>query len=60
MRVLGKGGKERIVPFNRSTEAAIRAWLSDREAFAAGSGTGVEAGSGAERSRAAGVEIRCF
>ncbi len=34
VRVLGKGGKERIVPFNRSTEAAIRAWLNDREAIA--------------------------
>ena len=35
VRVLGKGGKERIVPFNRSTEAALRAWLSDRESFVA-------------------------
>lgn len=35
VRVLGKGGKERIVPFNRSTEAAIRAWLNDREGVAA-------------------------
>ena len=35
VRVLGKGGKERIVPFNRSTEAALRAWLQDREALAA-------------------------
>jgi integrase/recombinase XerC len=34
VRVLGKGGKERIVPFNRSTEAAIRAWLNDREEVA--------------------------
>src|SRR3954469_15560015 len=33
VRVLGKGGKERIVPFNGSTEAGIRAWLSDREAL---------------------------
>jgi integrase/recombinase XerC len=31
VRVLGKGRKERLVPFNRSTEAAIRAWLADWE-----------------------------
>jgi integrase/recombinase XerC len=30
-RVLGKGRKERLVPFNRSAESAIRAWLRDRE-----------------------------
>ena len=35
VRVLGKGGKERIVPFNHSTEQALRAWLRDREAFVA-------------------------
>jgi integrase/recombinase XerC len=29
VRVLGKGRKERIVPFNRATEAALRAWLAD-------------------------------
>lgn len=40
VRVLGKGGKERIVPFNRSTEAAIRAWLKDREEIAAATGDG--------------------
>ena len=32
-RVLGKGRKERLVPFNRSTEDAVRAWLRDREAL---------------------------
>ncbi len=30
VRVLGKGSKERIVPFNTSTVRALRAWLNDR------------------------------
>jgi integrase/recombinase XerC len=33
VRVLGKGGKPRIVPFNRCAGDALRAWLSDREQF---------------------------
>jgi len=33
VRVLGKGRKERIVPFNTTAAAAIRAWLGDREQF---------------------------
>jgi integrase/recombinase XerC len=33
VRVLGKGSKERIVPFNTSTEAALRACLADRAAL---------------------------
>jgi site-specific recombinase XerD len=36
VRVLGKGGKERIVPFNRTAESALRAWLADREGFVRG------------------------
>ena len=30
VRALGKGGKQRIVPFNKSTASAIRAYLRDR------------------------------
>jgi integrase/recombinase XerC len=30
-RVLGKGRKERLVPFNRTAGEALRAWLADRE-----------------------------
>jgi integrase/recombinase XerC len=35
VRVLGKGRKERLVPFNRSTETALRAWLKDWEGIGA-------------------------
>ena len=30
VRVMGKGGKERVVPFNGATEQSLRAWLGDR------------------------------
>jgi integrase/recombinase XerC len=33
VRVLGKGRKERIVPFNPTAAAALKAWMTDREAF---------------------------
>jgi integrase/recombinase XerC len=33
VRVLGKGAKERLVPFNVTTATAIRAWLRDRLAL---------------------------
>jgi len=36
VRVLGKGGKPRIVPFNNATAGALRAYLKDRAALIAG------------------------
>ncbi len=35
VRVLGKGRKERIVPFNSTAADALRAWLGDREGLRA-------------------------
>ena len=36
VRVLGKGGKQRLVPFNNATATALRAWLKDREPLVRG------------------------
>ena len=36
VRVLGKGAKERLVPFNTAAEQSLRAWLADRVALRAG------------------------
>jgi integrase/recombinase XerC len=36
VRVLGKGAKERLVPFNESTQQAVRAWLRDRAVICRG------------------------
>jgi len=36
VRVLGKGAKERVVPFNTATERSLRAWLTDRASLHAG------------------------
>ena len=46
VRVMGKGRKERLVPFNLSAAEAIRAWLPDREALS-------RQAAGAARGRAA-------
>lgn len=42
VRVMGKGRKERMVPFNQATEAAIRAWLTHRAALVADRGPKTE------------------
>jgi integrase/recombinase XerC len=44
VRVLGKGGKERLVPFNQSALTAIKAWMKDRAAIVATRETTVRAG----------------
>jgi site-specific recombinase XerD len=36
VRVLGKGSKERLVPFNETTAGALRAWLKARHALRQG------------------------
>ena len=36
VRVMGKGAKERLVPFNTTTEQSIRTWLADRAVFRQG------------------------
>lgn len=36
VRVMGKGRKQRLLPFNQSTATALRAWLKDRAAILTG------------------------
>jgi integrase/recombinase XerC len=38
VRVMGKGRKERLVPFNTTTKEAIATWLKDRAALVRGAG----------------------
>ena len=46
VRVMGKGAKERLVPFNQSATAALKAWLKDRSALTRGEALFVNARGG--------------
>ena len=59
VRVLGKGNKERMVPFNTSAADAIRRYLRDRAAIVAASGAQTDAGATvARRARRDGVRSK--
>jgi integrase/recombinase XerC len=49
VRVLGKGRKQRLVPFNTSTESAMRRYLRDRDALVARAAVGRSNHRGSER-----------
>jgi integrase/recombinase XerC len=51
VRVLGKGRKERIVPFNHATEAALRAWLTDWGTLIGSGGSGGATREGSLKTR---------
>ena len=53
VRVMGKGRKQRLVPFNTSTADAVRAWLKDRAA----TGQRADGGTPMKRSRAAAAPL---
>jgi len=51
VRVRGKGGKERIVPFNGSTARAVREYLNDRETLVVGTAKAAPYTKGRDRRR---------
>ena len=53
VRVMGKGRKQRLVPFNMSTADAVRAWLKDRAA----AGHRTDVAGQAKRPRAAAAPL---
>ena len=57
VRVMGKGGKERLLPFNQSALTALRAWMADRAAIVAGRPRARE-GTREKASASARAEVR--
>ena len=55
VRVLGKGRKERLVPFGRRAAACLLTWLRDREALVAAH---LAAGTTRDRGPASGLDAR--
>jgi integrase/recombinase XerC len=54
VRVLGKGRKERLVPFNTAAAGALRDWLKDRAGLLASAGSGKrDEGRGKKRASSA-------
>jgi integrase/recombinase XerC len=53
VRVLGKGGRERLVPFNASAGEAIRRWMRDRAAIVLGRAPDAANGEATVRTRRA-------
>jgi integrase/recombinase XerC len=51
VRVMGKGRKERLVPFHATAARALAAWLPDREGLARQASSAVPAGGRATRGR---------
>ena len=53
VRVAGKGGKERIVPFNTSAQKALRSWYADRALLRANPKSPASAKASARQARRA-------
>jgi integrase/recombinase XerC len=51
VRVMGKGGKQRVIPFNTSTAQAVRDYLPDRELLRRGAAARQAEGAAPPRSR---------
>jgi integrase/recombinase XerC len=55
VRVQGKGGKERVVPFNTSTQKALRVWYADRSRLRANNPASRDSARSGRRSGGGGL-----